>query len=787
VRESNSNQAPKWAHFIAVGGTGVGALAVLLQEEGYIVTGSDGPLYPPMSDFLDSRGIKRVDHYRAENLNGKEWGIDQEYPDLIIVGNAISRGHVEANVAEELAAKGVSEKMSFAAALAHFAIRDRKSFVVAGTHGKTSTSTQMAWALESLGKEPGFFIGGVPGNFGQGCRMGTGACFVSEGDEYDTAYWDKESKFLHYRPTWVLCTGIEYDHADIFENLAQIEASFHKLITKTKAGWVFVDETSAPNASAISRLRAKLKENSLRFASYGESPDSEYQLLSWDTCIIDPELPKRGTLVKFKTPNWGVVEVRSPLSGKHNALNTVGIVATLIESSDVNSLEQVQEFLNTFKGVKRRQEEIYLDPRCVIIDDFAHHPTAIRETVKAIKNRFPEHKIAAFFEPRSASSARNIFQKEFSECFADADQIYLSPPTKTNIPEGEKLDVEAIVKKLHGEGKEVFCSKNVSELASHFGSWQKQKKQKSVALVMSNGSFSGLHKMLVEQAKSETGKSFGSRSGQTMVEYVLFLALILGVSLGIFQNVIFKKMDEIQANIADKTSDVLSQNTMGIPLSWFDLKSDGNWDAKIDNLAGNLSGGTGNEDGSGAGGGRNGGPGNRGPNGANTSGDGDGDGSGDDGSASGRGVPSTVGRTQSPGPASGGGGSGGGGSGGARGANVGKGSSSEDSRGSVDIKAASNSGGGNRSSGTVSGTDGGAGSASKGGDKGKAEEEKKEAEGVVAKGGQFKYDGRKTASSSRGCGDVDILTLIKILGSLGVILLGAVVMLSGRGGGKNAK
>ncbi len=783
MRDTSKLAEPRWVHFVAIGGTGMGALAVLLQDEGYIVTGSDGPLYPPMSDFLDSKKIKRVEAYRAENLDGAQWKISREFPDLIIIGNAISRGHPEALRAEELFASNKSERMSFAAALAHFGIRDRKSFVVAGTHGKTSTSTQMAWALESLGQSPGFFIGGVPGNFGQGCRMGQGSCFVSEGDEYDTAYWDKESKFLHYRPTWVLCTGIEFDHVDIYANLEQIEKSFHKLITKTKEGWVVVDKESAPNAGAIERLCKKLTDSGMKFFKYGEGADSEYRLLSVETCLLNPEIPSNGTLIRFSSPRWGVVEIKSALSGKHNALNTLGIIATLVEAGEISQVEEVQKYLDSFKGVKRRQEELYVDSHCIIMDDFAHHPTAIYETIRCIKQRYPEHKLAAFFEPRSASSARNVFQKEFATCFREADSVYLSPPTKTNIPENEKLDVSVLKTSIEATGPKVFINQDVKVLAEHFAENELRAKNKVVALVMSNGSFSGLHKLLIEKSKE-----FKRSSGQTTIEYILFLALILGVSLGVFHNIIFKKMDEIQSNIAAKTSEVLSQNTMGTPIGWFDLESDKNWDAKFDSFSNSLTNGgrgvgPGGNSGpnSGRGPGSNSGKGPNGKLGANS-------GSGPSGSKSGNSNASNSSNAAGSSSSSKNFKNSSGGQR-AEGESIGAGKKSTDARGKVEIsQSESGSQSGRKSNGGVSGGDPNAQkTAKKDKEKGSADDAKKDDKGTVSKSGSIRFDGRKVASQSRGCNDIDMVTLIKLLGSVGVILIGAIVMLSGRGGGKNAK
>jgi UDP-N-acetylmuramate: L-alanyl-gamma-D-glutamyl-meso-diaminopimelate ligase len=479
----------------------MGALASMLQDLGFRVTGSDGPLYPPMSVFIDSKKIPRVETYGPENLRGSKWGFKDEHPSLIVIGNAISRTNAEAQHAEELVAAGKSRKISFAAALAEFCIRDRESFVVAGTHGKTSTTTQLAWALESLGLSPGFFIGGIPANFAQGCRMGEGDCFASEGDEYDTAYWDKESKFLHYRPSWVLCTGIEFDHADIYANVEAIESSFHKLITKTAKGWIHVDVESAPRADVIRRLEAALEKSGLRHVAYGRSPTSVYRLVNLSEENTDDAFGIRMSVVEIQTPRMGRFKVSSPLSGEHNALNLLGIVATLEEAGKISKPAEIQKYLSSFKSVKRRQEELYRAADLVVIDDFAHHPTAIRETIRAIRKKYPRYDVAAFFEPRSATSARNVFQKEFTDCFDDAAKVYLTPPTKTNVPQDQKLDVYKIQADLNARGVSTFVTPEIPEMAARFKSDFASRQDKSrgmVALVMSNGAFGGLHQKLFE-------------------------------------------------------------------------------------------------------------------------------------------------------------------------------------------------------------------------------------------------------------------------------------------------
>ncbi len=492
----------KWAHLVAIGGTGMGALAALLQDLGFEVTGSDGPLYPPMSTFLDSRKIPRVEKYAAENLLGKTWGIAKANPDLVIVGNAISRGHVEAAEVERLLAEKKCVRMSFAEGLAEFAIGRKESFVVAGTHGKTTTTSLLTWAIEGLGKEPGFFIGGIPANYGFGCRLGHGEIFVSEGDEYDTAYWDKVSKFLHYRPTWVLCTGVEYDHADIYPDLASIQRSFEKLIDKTQKGWVVVEDGSAPKPEVVASLASSAKAAGLQVLRYGFAANADAQVLSFEETSL-PNSRAMGSKCVFRLPHFGRLEMIFPMSGRHNILNLCGVLAILDQAGKLNPLEvaKIQNLFLGFKGIKRRQEELFSDGELTVVDDFAHHPTAIRETISAIRKRYPKNRVFSFFEARSATSARNIFLEEFGSAFDESDQVFLVPPTKSNVPEAEKLDIQGVARRIEKHKIPVVVEKDIDKLCDHFFQNLEGNSGGVVALVMSNGAFGGLHQKIISRWK----------------------------------------------------------------------------------------------------------------------------------------------------------------------------------------------------------------------------------------------------------------------------------------------
>lgn len=473
-----------WVHLIAIGGTGMGSLAGLLQDQGHVITGSDLPLYPPMSLFLDHRKIPRTTEFSAKNLSGKTWGFSQEFPDLVIVGNAMSRTNDEIGELERLGLR----KMSFPEALAHFFIEDRTSVVVAGTHGKTTTSTIMAYALEQLGQKPGFLIGGIPLDFGEGCRMSGGKYFVVEGDEYDTAYFDKKSKFLHYRPSWVLCTGVEFDHADIFRDENHVLESFLELVEKTSAGWLLIHPDDSPKPHLILKLMDRLREKSKKFFLYGKSAKADYRLE-----IVKPhQLKIHGPDGASGGSGEKSMEIMCPLPGLHNALNTVGVVGVL----DQLGFSASQNLFANFKGIKRRQEVIAEKGNLKVIDDFAHHPTAVRETLAALREQYPGRKFHVFFEPRSATSCRKVFETDFGKSFGAADYFYIVPPFKKNVPEDEKLNSTRVAEIAKQSGaQEVFCRTKAGELFQDFMKAQNSS-EPTLAVVMSNGDFDGLRDML---------------------------------------------------------------------------------------------------------------------------------------------------------------------------------------------------------------------------------------------------------------------------------------------------
>ncbi|MBL4817887.1 MAG: UDP-N-acetylmuramate dehydrogenase [Deltaproteobacteria bacterium] len=441
-------------YLIGIAGTAMGAFAGLLKQAGHEVTGSDNAVYPPMNDKLQEWGIEARTPYQASNLNADI--------DLVVVGNVVSKNHVEAQEAKNLGLKC----QSFPETLAQLFIGDKRSLVAAGTHGKTTCSALLAHVLMHAGKDPSFLMGGIPQNFKESFRLGKGPFFVVEGDEYDTAYFDKGPKFLHYKPFYLLCSSLEYDHADIYDNVDQIVERFSQVISLVPKEGTVVLNTNFPElkkALAKSKLKASLVE-------YSE-PDEWSESASGLRMMID-ERP---------------VEVG--LSGRHGAQNALGCYR-ILQAAGL-SHDEIASGFKTFKGVKRRLEVIGEKNGVTIIDDFAHHPTAVRLTLEGAKKRYQERPVWALFEPRSTSSCRSIFQDDYAKSFEAADQVLLAPC-------GRQLDpaVSLDVKKLASDiGKKAAAFDSIDDIVSYA---KKHVSPKAVLLCMSNGSFGGIHKRLLE-------------------------------------------------------------------------------------------------------------------------------------------------------------------------------------------------------------------------------------------------------------------------------------------------
>lgn len=454
----------KHIHIIAVGGTAMASLAGLLIQKGYRVTGSDQNIYPPMSTQLEQMGIRFYEGYKPENLG--------ERPDLVVIGNTIKANNEEAVAA---IAQGLAYE-SMPSLLNKLFLQDKASIVVAGTHGKTTTTSLMAWVLSACGKDPSFLIGGIPQNFTQSYHVGAGEHFVIEGDEYGTSFFDKGPKFLHYNPKHVIMTGIEYDHADIYDSVETIEAQFAKLVALVPADGII--SVCAENERAMRVARAAV----CGIETYGLSGDAK-----WSAHSID----YNGSAMSFTVTCNGsdVARCSSQIVGKHNLANILGVFSLAMRLGiDRKSL---CDAIASFKGVKRRMEVVGEVAGITVIDDFAHHPTAIRETVAAARLKYPNRRLWTIFEPRTNSTRRNIFQQELAESLADGGVVAIAPVFNAHlIAEGERFAPEKATDWLRAKGVAATAYGQFDDL---YHAILKDAKRGDVLLVLSNGGFNGIH------------------------------------------------------------------------------------------------------------------------------------------------------------------------------------------------------------------------------------------------------------------------------------------------------
>ncbi len=453
---------------IGIGGIAMGNLARMLQETGHDVSGSDLNLYPPMSDQLREWGLSLYNGFQAQNVHGQ---------DLVIIGNAISRGNPEV---EEVLNLGIPF-MSMPQAIREFFLKNKKTIVVAGTHGKTTTTFLIHHLLKELGHSPGLFAGGIRKDGNPGFEVGRGEYFVIEGDEYDSAFFDKSSKFLHYKPYYLVLTALDYDHADIFPNLESIRVQFRRLLNLVPSkGKVLYWEGS----EELKRLC-----KNFRFA-----PVEPYELNRKHSILT-----YRKSVLKWKKGN---LLLKPRLIGIHNHRNSEAALR-IAKTISPELEERILDALISFPGVKRRQEILYEDEKTIVVEDFAHHPVAIHETIRAIQEGYPGYKIISLFEPRSATSHRKVFQKEFSQCFQGSSLVFITEVFNTKkVPKEEKLDVRKLCAKTHkGSGALGIYAKSPQDL---LGKLKKMlpvfKDEKIVILAMSNGAFGGIYKNLVEYA-----------------------------------------------------------------------------------------------------------------------------------------------------------------------------------------------------------------------------------------------------------------------------------------------
>jgi len=448
-------------YFIGIGGIAMAQAALLLQEMGYQVRGSDPALHPPTDQLLRDGNIAVDKGYAAAHLDPR--------PDLVVIGNAVSRGNPEV---EEVLAQGIPY-LSLPALIKEVMLAQRQSAVVAGTHGKTTTASLLAWLLVAGGLDPSFLVGGVPLNFGQGYRVGAGGWAVLEGDEYDSAFFDKGPKFLHYQPSVVVLTSIEFDHADIYQDLEAVKNAFRRLIA------IIPPEGTLIACSDDAVVREVIAGAPCHVETYGETGMWSSRGL-WATA--------QGTIFSLQQGEEKLGELEVPLWGVHNISNVVAAAAAARRIG--LSFAQIRDGLRTFQGVRRRMETVGETGGITVIDDFAHHPTAVRETLRALQSRFPGRRLWAVFEPRSQTMRRKVLQQGLIQALAEADRIVLGRPFSPPAP-GEALDPLRVVEEINrhkGDGAAGYLEATDQIVALCVA----EAKPGDVIAVMSSGHFEGL-------------------------------------------------------------------------------------------------------------------------------------------------------------------------------------------------------------------------------------------------------------------------------------------------------
>ncbi len=470
----------KHVHLIGICGTAMATLAAMLKQKGFDVRGSDQDVYPPMSTFLQQEGITTIAGYRSENI-----GADL---DFVIVGNAVSRGNPEV---EEVLDRKI-RYYSLPEALKEFFLWGARSTVVAGTHGKTTTTSMAGWVLTHAGLDPTVFVGGIAENLGvegSSYRLGAGRDFVLEGDEYDSAFFDKTAKFLKYLPDIAVINNIEFDHADIYADLDAVRLAFRRLVNLVPRRGLLLLGAGSADAVALKPLAR------CRVETFGLREGADWQA---DQVRFAPE-GTRFTALRGRQYFGSFV---LPLLGGHNVRNALAAIAIATETGIPAST--IADALASFKGVRRRLEVLRTVDGVSIFDDFAHHPTAVLETLTGLRAAYPRSRIWAIFEPRSASSCRRIFQTEFARAFEPADEIVLAPVYRSNLPEAERLSVEQLVGDLRERGKHARCIPTVEGIVATVA---QEKRAGDLVVIMSNGGFGGMRGKIVDALGGEPGRT----------------------------------------------------------------------------------------------------------------------------------------------------------------------------------------------------------------------------------------------------------------------------------------
>jgi UDP-N-acetylmuramate: L-alanyl-gamma-D-glutamyl-meso-diaminopimelate ligase len=469
----NQNRIPDHVskiHLIAVCGTGMGALACMLKNLGFKVSGSDHNVYPPMSDFLREQGIHIMEGFKAEHIGDE--------PDLVVVGNAVTRDNPEVQKLIQLGMPFCSMPQ----ALNRFVAGGKKTILICGTHGKTTTSSILAWVLYKAGFDPSFMIGGILQNFNSNYRLGAGQHMIIEGDEYDTAFFDKGPKFMHYRPAMTVLTSVEFDHADIFRDLNHLRMTFGDFLSK-------LDRSSRLFAfDADENVKELISEARCRIELYGKNNSSDW-------CLGQALIDSPWTQFEVLKSDRLFARFKTKLMGRHNLFNALPVIA-IAHHLGVPA-KAISRGLETFAGIKRRQQIRGQKNQIMVFDDFAHHPTAVRETIKAFKSVYPHNRLVAVFEPRTNSSMRKVFQNAYPSSFDYADLICIrQPPLLVKIPPNDRFSSEQLVADLKNRGKDAYY---FADTESIIGFLVQQAAAGDLILVMSNGGFDNIHQRLLDR------------------------------------------------------------------------------------------------------------------------------------------------------------------------------------------------------------------------------------------------------------------------------------------------
>ena len=460
-------------HLMGICGTGMGAMAGLLKKAGYRITGSDNQVYPPMSDYLAAAGIIVQNGYDPENLTPP--------PDLVVVGNVIRRDNTEALELARLALPYVS----FPQALAHKFLSNKKSLVVAGTHGKTTTASLLSTMLAGAGYDPGFMIGGIVQAFQANFRLGGGDYFVVEGDEYDTAFFDKGPKFLHYQPQIAILTSVEFDHADIYADFQAVQDAFARLVAIMPADGVLVACFDDP---VVRKLAAAAP---CRVVSYGRDHAAAWSFAE----MRSSEGQTSFTLLRQGRPSGRFTGI---MAGRHNVLNSLAVLAVLDEIGV--PAEVMARELAAFQGVRRRQEVRGVVAGVTVIDDFAHHPTAVHETLQALREAYAGQRLVAVFEPRTNSSRRTIFQEQYARAFSGADEVVVKEPEPLpGVAPEEHFSADRLADDLQGQGIRAAGFTNTQQILAYLGDTLRSG---DVVAILSNGGFDNIHQRLLDILQS---------------------------------------------------------------------------------------------------------------------------------------------------------------------------------------------------------------------------------------------------------------------------------------------